>query len=494
MKLRIPIFLIALLLLSPFFTASPLAAATVLFDLVIEPAAMMGSNSANGTVFLDSPAPTGGALVTLTSSRPDILQVPASVTVPEGAAQTSFTLNSVLVPAYVNGTVSASYDGKTIEKPFSVAPINVEYAQVYPERIAGGANAKFSVFVTGAPGGEGIEVELSSSNPEVAPLPTSGIISAGNEWAEFSVATSRVKTSTTITLSGTFAGESVSAELEVVPASELALDALGMEEFGIEGGTSTVGWAMLDGGAPANGSTVTLLSSNPEIVQVPETVFIPAGEEMASFPVSTSKVSRFTDVTLFATWRAQTVTADLTVMSPIEDFNFDPGYVTGGGQANGNLLLSVPASDEGAVVNLTSSDPSLVSVPSSVNVAAGEKQATFAVLAQSVSAYSTVKITGTLHGKAKTAKLQLVPPGGDVVSVRRATFNGSNHTLQISATGTNPNARLKAYDKSTGQMIGKLTNQGGGKYSMQLSWRENPGRILVKSNLGGQAVKKVIVK
>ncbi|MEK6776031.1 MAG: hypothetical protein AABY87_03990 [bacterium] len=53
---------------------------------------------------------------------------------------------------------------------------------------------------------------------------------------------------------------------------------------------------------------------------------------------------------------------------------------------------------------------------------------------------------------------------------------------------------LKAYVTATGQLIGKLTKNGGGKYIGQFFWPSSPQNITAQSSLGGSATKAVIVK
>ncbi|MEV4512225.1 hypothetical protein AB0K00_25080 [Dactylosporangium sp. NPDC049525] len=58
--------------------------------------------------------------------------------------------------------------------------------------------------------------------------------------------------------------------------------------------------------------------------------------------------------------------------------------------------------------------------------------------------------------------------------------------LTIEATSTNPNAILSVYSQS-GSFMFNLTNKGGGKYSDQRGWLDNPQVTTVRSNLGGSA-------
>src|SRR5207302_8229120 len=66
-------------------------------SLTLDPAAITGGcRSASGIVTLTAPAPTGGALVTLTSTNPAMV-FPAMVTIPAGQASASFTAPTAAV-------------------------------------------------------------------------------------------------------------------------------------------------------------------------------------------------------------------------------------------------------------------------------------------------------------------------------------------------------------------------------------------------------------
>ena len=66
--------------------------------------------------------------------------------------------------------------------------------------------------------------------------------------------------------------------------------------------------------------------------------------------------------------------------------------------------------------------------------------------------------------------------------------------LLVEATSTGAGTTLQVFVTSTNQLIGTLTNNGGGKYSAQFSWPTNPQTITVKSSLGGSSSKAVTLK
>lgn len=81
-----------------------------LASLSLTPAIVVGGSPSTGTVTLNGPAPSGGAVVTLSSNNA-AATVPTSVTVPAGSATATFaiTTNSVASPTPAN--IGGSYNG-----------------------------------------------------------------------------------------------------------------------------------------------------------------------------------------------------------------------------------------------------------------------------------------------------------------------------------------------------------------------------------------------
>jgi hypothetical protein len=85
-------------------------------------------------------------------------------------------------------------------------------------------------------------------------------------------------------------------------------------------------------------------------------------------------------------------------------------------------------------------------------------------------------------------------PTQDTVTIARAEYTTSRNRLRVNANSTSSTATLKVYVTATGEFIGTLNNNGGGKYSGQFSWQTNPQNITVKSSLGGSTSATVTVK
>jgi hypothetical protein len=75
------------------------------------------------TVMLNGTAPTGGIVVTLTSSNPSIAQTPASVTIPAGASTTGyFVIATTSVANTTQVTITATYNGVSRTAVLTINP------------------------------------------------------------------------------------------------------------------------------------------------------------------------------------------------------------------------------------------------------------------------------------------------------------------------------------------------------------------------------------
>ncbi|CBE69895.1 MAG: hypothetical protein F9K13_07305 [Candidatus Methylomirabilis oxygeniifera] len=78
-----------------------------LTELRVSPEAVVGGQSATGTVVLAGPAPDGGQLVNLMTTNL-VVSVPATITVPGGSTAAGFTITTLSVSAPVEGLIRAS--------------------------------------------------------------------------------------------------------------------------------------------------------------------------------------------------------------------------------------------------------------------------------------------------------------------------------------------------------------------------------------------------
>jgi hypothetical protein len=147
---------------------------------------------------------------------------------------------------------------------------------------------------------------------------------------------------------------------------------------------------------------------------------------------------------------------------------------------------------DGAVVQLTSSNPAVAQVPQETVVPANTSTAIFNLSTSSaVTTATKVTITAKWINVTKTTTITVMPgtpPAKDVVKITKATWKA--RLLTIEATSTNPNAILTVYS-SDGTPLFDLTNKGGGRYADQRGFVFNPIAISVRSNFGGSASAKL---
>ncbi len=107
---------------SAVLTVTPSVVAPALSALTLGSASVTGGSSVSGTVKLTAAAPSGGAVVTLSSSSAAVATLPASVTVAAGATSAGFTVATSPVAAPVSVTLSGSWAGVTKSAALTVNP------------------------------------------------------------------------------------------------------------------------------------------------------------------------------------------------------------------------------------------------------------------------------------------------------------------------------------------------------------------------------------
>ena len=138
----------------------------------------------------------------LNSERPDIIPIPASVTVPAGETELTFTSATEPVLDTIHVRVSAAYGGVT--KGREVLILSPRLRALYlQDVIRGGGQGKLTVCLTGAAPTEGITVAATTSRPELAVPPTI-TIPEGKACLSIAVAAAIVALDESVTVTGTY--------------------------------------------------------------------------------------------------------------------------------------------------------------------------------------------------------------------------------------------------------------------------------------------------
>ena len=272
------------------------------------PSAFSGM-SGNGQIQLSGPAPPGGAVVELSSTHPGATGLPATVTVDAGFAfaSFSFTYGQVVDPA--DATVTATYGGGTATFPIRVDPPSLKELLPSPNSVTGGSPAPLNIALNGSAPADGATVTLTSSSDVVAP-PASVSIAPGSFFHQLSVPTKAVTTSTPVTITASWKGQSITQVLTVTPG--VPPDVWTIETVdvtGTQGSTARVAIAELQ----TRDVTFNLTSSNPDVAFMSPTVTIPAGSPHAGVLIQTRSAATTTTVTLSVSGGGVTKTGTLTV-------------------------------------------------------------------------------------------------------------------------------------------------------------------------------------
>lgn len=221
--------------------------------------------------------------------------------------------NDILNPAF--GALSAS-DFDVVQRGWNPATttVGLTSTSVAPTSVVGGNNVTGTITLNGAAPAGGTVVTITSTGP-VSP-PTSVTVPAGSSSITFAVATQGVASSTSASVTGSYASVSKSASLTLAAA---AMTGFSVNPNTVASGGTATGNVVLNGQAPPSGAVITLASSDKATATVPDTVLIAAGTTSASFNVASKIVRTTRSATISATYAGATRRATLKVRKPSLD-------------------------------------------------------------------------------------------------------------------------------------------------------------------------------
>jgi len=273
---------------------------------------------------------------------------------------------------------------------------------------------------TAAPS-SGAVINLSSSDPNAAPVPATVTMPANTAWMQFQMTAGQVTAQTPVTITASLNSGSASAQLTVMPPT---LKSLSISPTTFNGGIQVQAIAMLNGVAPANGAAINFTSSSPA-VQVPAVETVASGSPSVVFQVPTSSVSATTPATITATYNSQSVQTQITLTPQGQpaSLSLSPTSATGTSGSFGTVTVASAASTD-QNFNVSSNNPA-VTVPSTVLIPAGSLHGGFTINTSQVSTQTLVTISVSGGGVTRSATLTLNPP-----APAPSTFN-----LQVVAGG-----------------------------------------------------------
>ncbi|MBV9864673.1 MAG: SBBP repeat-containing protein [Abitibacteriaceae bacterium] len=385
-----------------------------------------GSNAATGTVTRNTLTNTAQT-VNLSNSDPNSAQVPTTVTIPVGAASVNFSIggidNSVVdgsrsititatAPNFIQASAQATVvdnDGPTLS--LSVSP------KTFSE--AAGAGAATGTVSRNTPTTAALTVDLSSSNSKVQ-VPATVTIPVGAASVTFpinAIDDAVASGPQAVTLAANAANFNPGLAIVNVTDNDVPTLTIAVTPNSfIEGATNIVG-TVTRNTPNAQAMVVTLTSSNPSRLRLPDTITIPAGANTTQFtvtPVDDTIANGNATITLTATAGSLTNKTTVTVVdndSPALAVTINPGAISeAGGVATGTITRNFALTTD-LVVNLSSSNTGATTVPATVTIPAGATSATFPVTAVDdtiAEGNRSVTITATTSNLSSTATVTVV--------------------------------------------------------------------------------------
>jgi hypothetical protein len=380
-------------------------------SLTLSPSTIKGGSgdSSTGTVTLSAAAPSGGQAVTLTSSIPQLAASQLSVTVPAGATRTTFSIATNPKYRDYSGlsfavTLSASANGSTQSATLTVT------AQSRPPDIQNDTADRHGAVCGGrfpATTGERGILYNCVAGPNIG---TAGTCSFQQECSDGCYG--MPSNDFNFTFSDTCNGNP--------PFPLLFNPAL------VQGGSSTTGTVGISSPAPSPGATVTLFNGSND-ASMPFNVTIPTGATQATFTATTMAVAanEFDPVGIEVSFNqasplGQEALQWLPIVVPptgpgplpppvVSSIVININPVVGGNNSTCSVTLSGNAPSGGTTVSMSSSNPAVAGVPSSVTVAAGTNTVAVVITTFPVTSQTVVTITATANGGSKGANLTVNP-------------------------------------------------------------------------------------
>ena len=422
--------------LSTPFPVYPTGTVPSLSTVRVNPSSVMGGTSVEGTVNLNSIAPTGGLVVTLTDNSASVT-VPASVTVAAGATSRTFTVTTSAVSAdttaTISGTLGTTQSAALKLTPGATGPFLTSVV-VNPPNLVGGTGASGIVWLSAAASANGAVVSLFRDSSAVT-VPVSVTVPADNIAAFFPVSTSAVTALTAVSVSGEFGGRTELARLNLTaPATGPVVSAVTVNPSRVVGGNPSLGTVTLSAPAPAGGLEVIVGHTSLALAEAlanAAIVTVPAGASSATFTVNTYRVAATMTAHVKGTFggitRSAVLIVDPAAAGPptLSAVSLNPTSVVGGASSTGTVSLSAAAPSGGAVVTL-SSNSTAATVPASVTVAAGATSASFTVTTSAVTASTTATVSAVFAGVTRTALLTVNPAAAPAAPSLLSPANDAN--------------------------------------------------------------------
>jgi hypothetical protein len=178
----------------------------------INPASVVGGQQSQGTISMVAPAGPGGLTFVLGSSNPAAAVPVSPLIIPQGSSSGSFVINTFLVAATANVTITGTSGAIVAQANLEVRAIGVATLQFFPSRTRGGNSVTMRISLD-AVAPVDLVVQMTNSNPLVASIASSYTIQAGTSFRDITIVTNRVSRTLATLVTAQLGGQLGSAVL-----------------------------------------------------------------------------------------------------------------------------------------------------------------------------------------------------------------------------------------------------------------------------------------
>jgi hypothetical protein len=341
------------------------------WSVFVNPNPVAGGVSSTGQVSLNAPAPPGGVVVALSTDNA-VATIPPSVSVAAGATNASFTITTVASAGPVDVTITATANGVIKHGVLRIGGPATLNRVTLPSSIGSGGTIEGTAWIDGLAPVGGFVVNLASDAPTIASVPASVTIPVNAASCPFSVSTSPVTSLTPVVISATANSVTKTTTMTLAPLVLAGLE-IDLGSQGLAGGWITqYNEVTINGPAPVGGVSVSLSSSLPGQVAVPQSVLVPQGSDSADFHLTTGSVCSPTTAVVTATLGSVTLTGTFTV-TPTEprSITVTPSPAESGSTASALVALTGDPYAAGCQIVLATNDPTRAVLPTGVGNCVG---------------------------------------------------------------------------------------------------------------------------
>jgi hypothetical protein len=186
-------------------------------SITLNAGTISGGAQVGAVAMLNGQAPAGGAVVDFSSDSPSAMP-PALATVLAGNSSVSISIPTNMVAANTLANISASWNGASSQAPLTITPQGQPASIALSPASVSGSAGSFATVTMATPSANDQIFQVSSSNPAVAGVSNSVMISAGSTTGGIIINTAPVSVQTLVTISVSGGGVTRSASLTLNPA------------------------------------------------------------------------------------------------------------------------------------------------------------------------------------------------------------------------------------------------------------------------------------